>query len=78
MKKYYVLFAFLATLTSCETMNCEKVEVKTPNGYEKTHNIYVQEFGYNGHDYIMFSRHGNSNTMGVVHNPDCHCYKEIE
>ena len=80
MKKYYVLFAFLATLTSCETMDCEKVEMKTSSGHNRTFHVYVQEFGYNGHDYIWFSKNFSAKAAsGVVHSPDCHCRsKEVE
>ena len=36
------------------------------------------EFEYNGHSYIWFKAHTwkATNIIGIVHNPDCECYKE--
>ena len=78
MKKIALLVS-LVVLTSCTKGEPIPVQMKINNSSETVNkHMHVLEFGYNGHDYIMFSRYGNSNTMGVVHNPDCHCYKEAE
>ena len=69
MKKcIFVLLTIL--LTSCGPNHTKMDEKRTEE------NMTVLEFGYNKHDYIMFSRYGDSRKTGVVHNPDCHCKKE--
>ena len=78
MKKLALLSLFLLLLTSCTKGDPIRVQMKINNTSE-TVNIHmnVLEYEYNGHDYIMFSRYGNSSAVGVVHNPNCHC-KEVE
>lgn len=34
------------------------------------------QFEYKGHSYIEFRRLLGAGTIGVVHDPDCPCYKE--
>lgn len=74
MKKLTLLSLLL--LTSCTKHDPIPVQMKINNSSESVRK-YMQtfEFGYNGHDYIMFTYYGNSNTIGIVHNPDCHCKK---
>lgn len=75
MKKLALLVSLVA-LTSCTKHDPIPVQMKINNSSESVRK-YMQtfEFGYNGHDYIMFTYYGNSNTIGIVHNPDCHCKK---
>lgn len=74
MKKLALLSLLL--LTSCTKHDPIPVQMKINNSSESVCK-YMQtlEFGYNGHDYIMFTYYGDSNVSGIVHNPDCHCKK---
>lgn len=75
MKKL-VLLVSLVVLSSCTKGAPIHVQMKINNSSETVNKyMYVLEFVHNGHDYIMFSQYGNSNTMGVVHDPDCRCKK---
>lgn len=39
----------------------------------------ITHFGYNGHKYIKFQDcFGNGSVGGVVHDPDCECFKKEE
>lgn len=65
MKKcIFVLLTII--LVSCGPNHTKMDEKRTEE------NMCVLEFGYSGHDYIMFKRLGTT-WVGVVHNPDCHC-----
>lgn len=48
--------------------NMSHLTVKPTDYYTKSFRII--EFGYNGHDYIMFLE---PESMSVVHNPNCSC-----
>lgn len=74
MKKLALLSLLL--LTSCTKHDPIPVQMKINNSPESVRKyMETLEFGYNGHDYIMLSRYGNSNATGIVHSPDCHCKK---
>lgn len=74
MKKLTLLSLLL--LTSCTKHGPIPIQMKINNSSESVRK-YMEtfEFGYNGHDYIMFTRYGDSRISGVVHSPDCHCKK---
>lgn len=72
MKKLKVfLFTCLVTIIfgSCTTTQEEKNKIISSNKD-------VTEFEYKGHQYIRFSwGRGRYASAGVVHNPDCPCFK---
>ena len=81
MKKIMLLILIATLLSACrgskETMpyetaqgNLIRLHIKTDVG---NRHFRVVEFGYNGHDYIMFSDVVGS---AVVHHPDCNCQNE--
>ena len=82
MKKIMLLILIATLLSACrgskETMptyetaqgNLIRLHIKTDDG---NRHFRVVEFGYNGHDYIMFSDVVGS---AVVHHPDCNCQNE--
>ena len=69
MKKY--LFVLLTIML----VSCGPDHTKMNEGFA-VENMTVIEFEYNKHDYIMFSRYGNTRQTGIVHNPECHCKEE--
>lgn len=74
----YLITLLLLIITSC-TVN--KVEtVPTTKGKfaieDFAYDVTAAEFTYKGHSYIWFhSKGGWDGHDGIVHNPDCHCYK---
>lgn len=77
MKKL-VLLVSLVVLSSCTEHAPIPIQMKINNSSETVHkHMHVLEYGYNGHDYIMFTYIGNNlSYIGeIVHNPDCHCKK---
>ncbi len=81
MKKIMLLILIATLLSACrgskETMPLEtsqgnliRLNIKTDIG---NRHFQVVEFGYCGHDYIMFSDVVGS---AVVHHPDCNCQNE--
>lgn len=81
MKKIMLLISIATLLSACrgskETMPTEisqgnliRLNIKTDIG---NRHFQVVEFGYNGHDYIMFTDIVGS---AVVHHPDCNCQNE--
>lgn len=75
MKKLALLVSLVA-LSSCTKHDPIPVQMKINNSSESVRKyMEILEFGYNGHDYIMFTYYGSSDVSGIVHNPDCHCKK---
>ena len=52
--------------------NMSRLIIKLNNDYNR--HFRVIEFGYNGHDYIMFL---GAETMSVIHNPNCNCMNKF-
>lgn len=73
MKKLLLLLSLLVIICSCEPSTAivtnQKQEVAMR--YFQT----IKHFEYEGHKYISFGRRhtSSSSTMGIVHDPDCHC-----
>lgn len=63
--KVFVVILSIMFISSCSNET-------TKETYEAT------EFGYNGHSYIWFKARTwkATNIIGIVHNPDCECYKK--
>lgn len=61
--------------TTSETVHgsMSRLVIKPNDSY--TRSFRVIEFGYNEHDYIMFL---GTETMSVVHNPNCSCMNKVE
>lgn len=61
--------------TTSETVhgNMSRLVIKPTDSYIRSYSII--EFGYNGHDYIMFI---DPESMSVVHNPNCSCMNKVE
>lgn len=58
------------TLSETAYGNLTRLNIKTD--FVVRH-FRVVEFGYNGHDYIMFTDMGGSS---IIHHPDCNCQNE--
>ena len=80
--KYFIICIIL--VSSCikpeETINDVKgshIEFEKDYGtYKRTDLVDYFKFTYEGHDYIWFKeRRGKLSTGGIVHNPDCKCFK---
>ena len=73
MKKLLLLLGLLVTICSCEPSEA----IVTNQKQEVAMNYFqtIRHFEYEGHKYISFERGHTSSTstMGIVHNPDCHC-----
>ena len=60
----YLITLLLLIITSC-TVN-----------KDFANDVTAAEFTYKGHSYIWFHGKGGwDGHDGIVHNPDCHCYK---
>lgn len=81
MKKFIIMTFILATATFTSCIDDRNKVVDTRNDQPaQIADGYIHKivrFGYNGHDYIMFTHlQGTASTGGVVHDPDCHCYEK--
>lgn len=72
MKKLFLLFVLVA-MCSCGPAT---INNKTEQGILKEFDR-VTHFTYKGHKYISFERnpHMSHATLGVVHDPNCHCHE---
>lgn len=73
MRKLFYLFALVTFMCSCgpATIN-NKTEQGILDYFDK-----VTHFTYKEHKYISFERNSNMShaTLGVVHDPNCHCHE---
>jgi nitrous oxide reductase accessory protein NosL len=76
MKKIALLISMIA-LSSCMKEQTPIPVQSKINNNPSTHinHMNITEFGYNNHDYIMFTYYMRPDISGVVHSPDCHCRK---
>lgn len=82
MKKIMFFIMMVLMLSSCcetcqptsETIygSMSRLMIKPNDGC--TRSFRVIEFGYNGHDYIMFLGH---ESMSVIHSPNCSCMNKF-
>lgn len=79
MKKIFLLLCIMFAFAGCCNNNVEN-NPKYARNNEVTGAYFnggIIEFGYKGHDYIMFKKsNGYQGYAGVVHNPDCHCFTD--
>ena len=69
--KYLFFLLVVLCMYSCEIVERQDKYINETNSFRD-----VNEFMYNGHEYIKFSDGGYK--AGVVHNPDCKKCKLIE
>ena len=75
MKKIMIfMVATLLLVSCCKTKTSQEIDSTMNNLYIKGYpKIKIVEFGYNGHDYIMFEKQYGYFSMSIIHNPDCNC-----
>lgn len=67
--KYIFIFLIIFCVSCDQQITHEKPQVKEYSGNKP---IIAYEFSYKGHKYIYFFRGGpNSESGGVIHDPDC-------
>jgi uncharacterized protein YcfL len=73
MKKLLLLLSLLVTICSCEPSEAIVTNQKQDVAMRRFQAI--RHFEYEGHKYISFEcgYTSSSSTMGIVHDPDCHC-----
>lgn len=75
----YLITLLLLIVTSCTVNKVETVPTTSKGKFaikDFAYDVTVAEFTYKGHSYIWFhSKGGWDGHDGIVHNPDCHCYK---
>jgi hypothetical protein len=68
---FKILVVFLIVLIC----GCNKTDNKNKKiTYIKNANLYIIEFDFKNHDYILFRDH-QSTSKFVLHSPDCQCRK---
>lgn len=76
MRKLFLLLTIIFVLIGCTELN-DQIRTQNQQVNRAYFNDGVVEFGYKGHDYIMFRQfRGYQGYGGVVHNPDCHCFTD--
>ena len=78
MKKFLLVSLVLCCI-SCEDNQTEVRYLGKENPKDEIPFDRITHFGYNGHKYIKFQDcFGNGSVGGVVHDPDCECFKKEE
>lgn len=72
MKKIKYIIAIV--IMSIVFISCNKYEERVN---KKSNDVFtdVVEFEYKNHEYIMFKNGMTYTDSGIVHNPDCKCFK---
>ena len=79
MKKVICLVLVAIAMSAC----CSQSNVPTQKVSPQTNRIFIenlgpykiQKFNFEGHSYIMVIG-GGGHQMGLLHNPNCHCYQQ--
>lgn len=72
MKKLFLLLSLVVTICSCDPS--ETIVTNQEQEVAMRRFRIIRHFEYEGHKYISFEcGYSTTSTMGVVHDPDCHC-----